>query len=75
MPVAWHPNKWWNFCISEDEKKKYIKFLLRSCKSVWIVYSVGVLKHFIKECIGSIQLRGWGGGRGRGGGYQDIFEY
>ena len=19
MPVAWHPNRWWNFCVPEDE--------------------------------------------------------
>ena len=22
MPVVWHPNRWWNFCVSEDEKKE-----------------------------------------------------
>ena len=22
MPVAWHPTKWWDQCISEDEKKE-----------------------------------------------------
>ena len=21
MPVAPHPRRWWNFCLSEDEKK------------------------------------------------------
>ena len=21
MPVAWHPNRWWNWCLPEDEKK------------------------------------------------------
>ena len=21
MPVAWHPDRWWDWCISEDEKK------------------------------------------------------
>ena len=21
MPVAWHLNRWWNFCLPEDEKK------------------------------------------------------
>ena len=21
MPIAWHPKRWWNFSISEDEKK------------------------------------------------------
>ena len=22
MSVAWHPKRWWNFCMSEDEKKE-----------------------------------------------------
>ena len=22
MPIARHPKKWWNLCISEDEKKE-----------------------------------------------------
>ena len=22
MPLAWHPNRWWNFCMSEDEKNE-----------------------------------------------------
>ena len=22
MPIAWHTKKWWNFCMSENEKKK-----------------------------------------------------
>ena len=22
MPIAWHPKRWYNFCISEDEKKE-----------------------------------------------------
>ena len=22
MPIALHPEKWWNFCMPEDEKKK-----------------------------------------------------
>ena len=22
MPVAWHPKRWWNWCVSEDEKMK-----------------------------------------------------
>ena len=22
MPVAKHPTKWWDWCMSEDEKKK-----------------------------------------------------
>ena len=22
IPLAWHPKRWWNFCLSEDEKKE-----------------------------------------------------
>ena len=22
MPIAWHPKRWWNFFLSEDEKKE-----------------------------------------------------
>ena len=22
MALAWHPKRWWNFCMSEDEKKE-----------------------------------------------------
>ena len=22
MLIEWHPKRWWNFCISEDEKKE-----------------------------------------------------
>ena len=25
MPIAWHSRKWWHFCMTEDEKKKYKK--------------------------------------------------
>ena len=22
MPAVWHSNRWWNWCMSEDEKKE-----------------------------------------------------
>ena len=22
MPVAWHSDRWWDWCMSEDEKKE-----------------------------------------------------
>ena len=22
MPAAWHPNRWWDWCVPEDEKKE-----------------------------------------------------
>ena len=21
MPIAWHPSRWWDWCMSEDEKR------------------------------------------------------
>ena len=21
LPIAWHPSRWWDWCMSEDEKK------------------------------------------------------
>ena len=31
MPVTWYPNRWWDWCVSEGEKKeidpKFIKDL------------------------------------------------
>ena len=25
MPIAWHPSRWWDWCIPEDEKKRQKK--------------------------------------------------
>ena len=22
MPTAWHPSRWWDWCVTEDEKKE-----------------------------------------------------
>ena len=27
MRVAWHPSRWWNWCVPEDGKKEREKFL------------------------------------------------
>ena len=24
MPVAWHPSRWWNWCVPEEEKRETI---------------------------------------------------
>ena len=26
MPVAWHPDRWWNWCVPEDEKQELEKY-------------------------------------------------
>ena len=44
MPIAWHPKRWWNFCMSQGEKKKEMnQFLLSNCFNV---YSMEVIGHF-----------------------------
>ena len=43
MPIAWHPKGWWNFWISEDEKKKFNQFLL---SNGFNVYDLKVLEQF-----------------------------
>ena len=34
MPIMWHPRRWWNFWISEDEDKDIELILLRGCTNV-----------------------------------------
>ena len=41
MQIAWHPKKWWNICMSEDEKGE------KEPNTYW-----GVLK----VCVGSIRM-------------------
>ena len=31
MPVVRHPRRWWNFCISEDEKKEIEAIFTEQC--------------------------------------------
>ena len=41
MPIAWHPKRWWNFCMSEDEKKEIEPIFteeLQKCVSVVWAY-------------------------------------
>ena len=28
-PIAWHPSRWWNWCVSEDEKNETEKLFLK----------------------------------------------
>ena len=47
MLIAWHPKRWWNFCMSEDKKEKRKKmitdFYLSNAFNVYSVYSMEVL--------------------------------
>ena len=47
MPVAWHPNRSWKFCMSEGEKKEIDPISIEElykCSSV--VYNMHVLGPF-----------------------------
>ena len=47
MLVARHARKWWNFCMSEDEKKKkQNQFLLSNAFNASLVYNIEVLERF-----------------------------
>ena len=49
MPIEWYPKRWWNFCMSEDEKKKYNRFLLSNAFNTSVVHNLEVLEHFVIE--------------------------
>ena len=34
MAIARHPNRWWDWCVPEDEKKKWNRFLLSNAFKV-----------------------------------------
>ena len=53
MPVAWHPNRWWDWCMSEDEKKEIDSMFIEELKKcVLVEYSWALLTHFgTKSCI------------------------
>ena len=52
MLIAWFPRKWWNFCMSEDQKKEIEQFLLSNTFSV---YTILVLKCFVTERLDMVQ--------------------
>ena len=40
IPEVWHPNRWWNFCVPEDENEFLVShdfnvYNLRVLKSLW----------------------------------------
>ena len=31
MPIAWHPKSWWDFCVSEYDKKEIEPIFTEQC--------------------------------------------
>ena len=46
MSIAWHPKRWWNFCLLEDEKKEIIR---SNAFNASLVYNLEILRHFVKK--------------------------
>ena len=47
MPIAQHPKRWQNFCISEDEKKELEPIFTEACfQCAFVVYNMEVSEHF-----------------------------
>ena len=36
MPVAWHPKRWWDWCVSVDEMKKNRSNVYWSVVKMWV---------------------------------------
>ena len=52
MPVACHPNRRWDWCVSEDVKKEIDPMFIEELeKCALVVYKWGVLKHFVSYRI------------------------
>ena len=50
MPIAWHPKRWWNFCMSEDEKKEIKQIFTNKCfQCTSAVYNMEVSVNFTTE--------------------------
>ena len=66
MVIAWHPKRWWDWCVSEDEKKEIDPMFIEELqKFTSVVDNMEVLKHFVEECASVVY--NWG--------YRDILEY
>ena len=59
-----HPKRWCDWCVSKHKVKEIdSKFIEQLKKCASVVYIIKVLKNFIEECAGAMQL----------GGNRDIF--
>ena len=47
MPIAWHPKRWWNFCMSEDEKEEIDTIFIE--KSVGSIQNGGIETFWLKK--------------------------
>ena len=55
MSVAWHLKTWWDWCFSENGKKKQIQYLLIKMESVKMKSRKMLLVHFRSIKLGFIR--------------------
>ena len=52
-----HPKRWCDWCVSKHKVKEIdSKFIEQLKKCALVVYNIKVLKNFIEECAGAMQL-------------------
>ena len=62
MPAEWHPNRLWDWCVSEDEKKEIDPIFIEELKKcVWIEYLTEILKHLLLEELKHFVLKTYKG--------------
>ena len=44
MPVAWHPDRWWDWCVPEHEKKGTTNLLIAEPQAILCIKSWESLK-------------------------------
>ena len=60
MPIAWHPNRWWDWCMSEEkrwEKRNRSNIYWRVVKVCAGSIEIGILKHFASWGIETFRAR------------------
>ena len=45
MPIAWYPSRYWDWCMSEDEKKRDRKIV--NMKNIYFLYLMTRYKNFL----------------------------
>ena len=46
MPEAWYPNRWWDWCLSEDEKKEISLMFIEELRQTRLVVYIESIETF-----------------------------
>ena len=57
MTIGWHPKRWWNFSVPEDEKKEIDPIIIEELlKYALLVYKKGVLRFLLSELLKHFEI-------------------